>query len=101
MSASRPGSTSRAASSSSPRPGGCWRASCAKPSYKPGPIHIGGNTDPYQPQERRLRVTRGVLETLERFGHPFSIITKSALILRDADIIGPMGARTWRARPSR
>ena len=55
-------------------------------------IHIGGNTDPYQPQERRLRVTRGVIETLHRFAHPFSIITKSALILRDADLIGPMGA---------
>jgi len=64
----------------------------SKPSYKPGVIHIGGNTDPYQPQEKRLRVTRGVLETMQRFSHPFSIITKSALILRDADIIGPMGA---------
>ncbi|HEY1753042.1 MAG TPA: PA0069 family radical SAM protein [Caulobacteraceae bacterium] len=63
----------------------------SKPSYTPGPIHIGGNTDPYQPQERRLRVTRGVIETLQRFGHPFSIITKSALILRDLDLIGPMG----------
>jgi DNA repair photolyase len=63
----------------------------SKPSYQPGAIHIGGNTDPYQPQERRLRVTRGVLETLQRFAHPFSIITKSALILRDTDIIGPMG----------
>ena len=63
----------------------------SKPTYKPGPIHIGGNTDPYQPQERRLRVTRAILETLERFAHPFSIITKSGLILRDADIIGPMG----------
>src|SRR5580692_6289950 len=64
----------------------------SRPSYQPAPIHIGGNTDPYQPQEKRLRITRGVLETLQRFGHPFSIITKSALILRDADIIGPMGA---------
>ncbi|HUO12359.1 MAG TPA: PA0069 family radical SAM protein [Caulobacteraceae bacterium] len=64
----------------------------SRPSYKPGVIHIGGNTDPYQPQERRLRVTRGVIETLERFAHPFSIITKSALILRDTDVIGPMGA---------
>ncbi len=73
----------------------------SKPTYKPGPIHIGGNTDPYQPQERRLRVTRAVLETLERFAHPFSIITKSALILRDADIIGPMGrARLARAAVS-
>ena len=64
----------------------------SRPSYQPGVIHIGGNTDPYQPQERRLRVTRGVIETLERFAHPFSIITKSALILRDLDVIGPMGA---------
>jgi DNA repair photolyase len=64
----------------------------SRPSYKPGVIHVGGNTDPYQPQERRLRVTRGVIETLERFGHPFSIITKSALILRDLDVLGPMGA---------
>jgi len=63
----------------------------ARPSYSPGVIHIGGNTDPYQPQERRLRVTRQVLETLQRFNHPFSIITKSALICRDIDIIGPMG----------
>jgi DNA repair photolyase len=63
----------------------------SKPSYAPGVIHIGGNTDPYQPQERRLRVTRQVLETLERFAHPLSIITKSALILRDLDILGPMG----------
>jgi DNA repair photolyase len=73
----------------------------SRPSYEPGVIHIGGNTDPYQPQERRLRVTRRALETLSRFRHPFSIITKSALILRDADIIGPMGeARLARAAVS-
>ncbi|MBV9995097.1 MAG: PA0069 family radical SAM protein [Caulobacteraceae bacterium] len=65
----------------------------AKPGYAPGVIHVGGNTDPYQPQERRLRVTRQVLETLSAFNHPFSIITKSALILRDLDLVGPMGAR--------
>ncbi len=64
----------------------------ARPSYRPATIHIGGNTDAYQPQERRLRVTRQVLEVLQRFGHPFSIITKSALIVRDLDIIGPMAA---------
>jgi DNA repair photolyase len=63
----------------------------SKPVYAPGVIHIGGNTDPYQPQERRLRVTRQVLEMLSRFGHPLSIITKSALIARDLDILGPMG----------
>jgi len=57
------------------------------------PIHIGGNTDPYQPAERRLQITRSVLEVLSRFDHPFSIITKSALITRDLDIIGPMAER--------
>jgi DNA repair photolyase len=75
-----------------PEAGRLLAGELARPAYQPGPIHVGGNTDPYQPQERRLRVTRGVLETLQRFSHPFSIITKSALILRDADIIGPMGA---------
>jgi DNA repair photolyase len=63
----------------------------ARPAYRVGPMHIGGNTDPYQPAERKLRVTRQVLEVLEKTAHPFSIITKSALIIRDADIIGPMG----------
>ena len=63
----------------------------SRPTYAPGVIHIGGNTDPYQPVERRLRVTRQVLEVLSRFRHPFSIITKSALIERDLDILGPMG----------
>jgi DNA repair photolyase len=65
----------------------------ARPKYVPEVIHIGGNTDPYQPQERRLRVTRGVIEVLSRFGHPFSIITKSALILRDLDLIAPLAER--------
>src|ERR1041385_5099181 len=65
----------------------------AKPRYVPEVIHIGGNTDPYQPQERRLRITRGVIEVLARFNHPFSIITKSALILRDLDLLAPMAAK--------
>jgi len=63
----------------------------AKPGYAPGVIHIGGNTDPYQPQERLLRVTRQILEVMATFRHPLSIITKSALIGRDVDILGPMG----------
>jgi DNA repair photolyase len=63
----------------------------ARPGYAPGVIHIGGNTDPYQPQERRLQITRQVLEVMRLFGHPLSIITKSALICRDVDILGPMG----------
>ena len=60
-------------------------------TYACKPVHIGANTDPYQPAERSLRITRGVLEVLERFSHPFSIITKSGLIGRDADILGRMG----------
>jgi DNA repair photolyase len=65
----------------------------SNPRYTVAPIHIGGNTDPYQPAERDLKITRSVLEVLERFSHPVSIITKSALIGRDADILGRMGAR--------
>jgi DNA repair photolyase len=64
----------------------------ASPRYRPAVIHIGGNTDPYQPQERRLRITRGLIEVMSRFHHPFSIITKSNLICRDADLLGPLGA---------
>ena len=60
-------------------------------AYVCKPVHIGGNTDPYQPAERGLRITRSVLEVLERFNHPLSIITKSALIVRDADILARMG----------
>jgi DNA repair photolyase len=65
----------------------------SKPGYVAKTIHIGGNTDPYQPAERELKITRGVLEVLQRFNHPFSIITKSALIVRDADLLGEMAAR--------
>ncbi|HEY3696939.1 PA0069 family radical SAM protein [Phenylobacterium sp.] len=64
----------------------------SRPRYVPQVIHVGGDTDPYQPAERRLRVTRAVIETLSRFRHPFSIITKSALIARDLDLMGPMAA---------
>jgi len=75
-----------------PEAGRLLAAELSRKGYKPGVIHIGGDTDPYQPDEKRLRVTREVLETLQRFRHPFSIITKSALILRDLDILGEMGA---------
>jgi DNA repair photolyase len=68
-------------------------AELSKPGYKPERIHIGGNTDPYQPVERKLKITRGVLEVLDRFNHPFSIITKSSLIVRDVDIMGSMARR--------
>ncbi|MBX3476533.1 MAG: PA0069 family radical SAM protein [Brevundimonas sp.] len=62
-----------------------------RPRYRCRRIHIGGNTDPYQPVERTLKSTRSVLEVMQRFNHPFSIITKSVLIARDADILGAMG----------
>lgn len=59
-------------------------------SYQPEPIAIGANTDPYQPIERRLRITRSLLEVFWRTRHPLVIITKSALVMRDLDILGPM-----------
>ena len=64
-----------------------------KPGYVPRPMVLGSNTDPYQPVDRTLRLTRAVLEVLERFGHPVSIVTKSAGVLRDLDILGRMAAR--------
>jgi DNA repair photolyase len=61
--------------------------------YQPRPIHIGGNTDPYQPVERELRLTRQVIEVLDRFNHPFSIITKNAMITRDLDLYAGLAER--------
>jgi DNA repair photolyase len=62
----------------------------SKPGYVPQPIVLGSNTDPYQPVERTLKITRALLEVLERFNHPLAIVTKSAGVLRDADILGRM-----------
>ncbi|MGH8336716.1 MAG: radical SAM protein, partial [Gammaproteobacteria bacterium] len=61
-----------------------------KPSYCCQPITLGANTDPYQPVERKLKVTRSLLEVLQHFHHPVSIITKSALVTRDIDILADM-----------
>lgn len=60
------------------------------PTYECSPITIGANTDPYQPIERVYRVTRSLLEVLQRYRHPLSIITKSAMVERDIDILGAM-----------
>jgi DNA repair photolyase len=54
---------------------------------------LGTNTDPYQPIERERRITRSVLEVLERTGHPVGIVTKSALVVRDIDILRRMAER--------
>ena len=64
----------------------------SRPSYKPAHIQLGANTDPYQPLESRLRITRQILTVLSRFRHPVAITTKGALVSRDIDILGPMAA---------
>ena len=65
-------------------------AELAKPSYVPAVIAIGTNTDPYQPVEKRLGITRSILEVLWAARHPVAIVTKSNLVLRDLDILAPM-----------
>ena len=65
----------------------------SKPGYEPRTIALGINTDAYQPIEREWRLTRRILEVLSDFGHPVGIVTKSALVLRDLDILAPMAER--------
>jgi DNA repair photolyase len=65
----------------------------AKPDYRPRTLAIGTNTDPYQPIERRYRIMREILEVLDRTNHPVGIVTKSALIARDVDILSQMAKR--------
>ncbi len=65
----------------------------ARPGYECRMIAMGTNTDPYQPTERRLALTRRVLEVLDRHDHPVGIVTKSALVTRDADILSRMAKR--------
>ena len=64
-----------------------------KPGYIARPIALGTNTDPYQPVDRTLKLTRLILAVLDRFNHPVTIVTKSALVLRDLDILVPMAQR--------
>lgn len=65
----------------------------SNPCYKVRPIMIGTNTDAYQPVEREQLIMRGLLQVLSDFRHPVSILTKSNLITRDLDILGPMAER--------
>ena len=62
----------------------------ARPGYVCKAITLGANTDPYQPVERRMKVTRSILEVLARTHHPVAIITKHALVLRDLDLLAGM-----------
>ena len=62
--------------------------------YRPAPIALGANTDPYQPVERRLRLTRGILELLMECSHPATIVTKSVSIERDTDLLAAMASES-------
>jgi DNA repair photolyase len=68
------------------------RATLAKPKYKPRPIAMGTNTDPYQPIEQRYRITRQVLEVCLETRHPVTITTKSARVTRDLDLLAELAA---------
>lgn len=69
------------------------REALSSPRYLPRMLNIGSATDAYQPVERHLRITRGLLEVLHECGHPFSLVTKSAGIERDLDLLVPMAER--------
>lgn len=69
------------------------RAELSRPGYRPAPIALGANTDPYQPLERRLGITREILEVLYAFDHPVMIVTKAALVERDLDLLAAMAER--------
>src|SRR5688572_8603282 len=60
--------------------------------YRPSPINLGANTDPYQPLERKLGVTRSILEVLAESRHPVTIVTKGALVVRDIDVLSRLAA---------
>lgn len=66
------------------------RRELSRPGYQPAALALGSNTDPYQPIERERRITRQLLEVLHEFRHPVSIVTKSALVLRDLDLLAAM-----------
>ncbi len=68
------------------------RRELAKPGYVPSPIALGINTDAYQPIERRLQITRQLIEVLAETRHPFTLITKNALVVRDLDLLAPLAA---------
>jgi DNA repair photolyase len=69
------------------------RRELSKKSYKVSRIQFAGDTDIYQPIEKELRITREILEVLSEFNHPVMLITKSALILRDLDLLAPMAEK--------
>ena len=73
-----------------PQAAALLRGELRKKGYACWPLALGSNTDPYQPAERRLGITRAILDVLREFRHPVTIVTKGALIQRDIDILGDM-----------
>jgi DNA repair photolyase len=69
------------------------RAELSRPGYRCEVISLGANTDPYQPIERKYKITRGILEVLSECNHPLGIVTKSALVERDLDLLAPMARK--------
>jgi DNA repair photolyase len=70
------------------------RETLSRPSWKPEALALSGVTDPYQPVERRLELTRRCLQVLAEFRNPVGVITKSALVLRDADVLADLAAHS-------
>ena len=70
-----------------------WREALAKPTYRCELMVIGVNTDAFQPIERKLRITRSLLEVAHETSHPIALITKSALVERDVDLLAPMAEK--------
>jgi len=69
------------------------RKELSRPGYRPSPIALGINTDAYQPVERRLQLTRRLIEVMLEYRHPFSLITKNALVERDIDLLQPLAGQ--------
>jgi DNA repair photolyase len=70
------------------------RETLGRDGYRCEVVALGANTDPYQPSERRLAITRGILDVLAEFRHPVAIVTKSNLVLRDLDVLTEMARRS-------
>ena len=69
------------------------RGELSRPGYRCKMISLGANTDPYQPIERKYRITRGILEVCAEFNQPVGIVTKSAMVERDIDLLAPMAEK--------
>lgn len=76
-----------------PRAAELLRSEFDRPGYRCETIALGSNTDPYQPLERRLRITRRLLELLRDYRHPVAVVTKSALVERDLDLLADLAGR--------